>query len=325
MDLLIAKLEVAKRDIEAAARRRKQHRPNSSYDFQYPVQRSDDLVQRSNNHDVPKRRPTTAVRNTTTVSAKSNIDGESERKRGLHPKQLLSALKIGGPERSISIRKPADQWNDPRIDSRLPSLSRPRSSGNLVATELSRSKSNAKRVSKPVLDDYMYGTLERCQCQSQTQSHNNLDRVVEDAAKRRSKTEPILKVRPASSKQVSYTAYQRLDGLEPPSRGNTGYKSSYDLTDSSDADMGQRFRPKRASRSLMDLPALLKKDRTEVKEEEVYETDVDEKAARRRSHLRQKSAPSQLMKDSASRNDDRAKRRLTFMGFIKLFQHPTIG
>ena len=169
-----------------------------------------------------------------------------------------------------------------------------------------------------------------------------------EATNRRSKTFPLLNGMFTPSKHRSVRTWEPVDlpeSPESPMEFQTESNPSYDLLeflqDDCDRSTNRFPRQKRESiyekpprwadgpksKSLVNLPGLFKKDKTLVNEEEVMETSLDDTATVRRApHRRQKSLPVPLTNDvQVRKQEERVKRRQTFMGFLKLFQFQTVA
>lgn len=180
------------------------------------------------------------------------------------------------------------------------------------------------------------------QCQEETTKQTQLPT---DAAKRRSRTFPLLTGKLLPLKHSSIDAAEDREKPKTPKRREPEYTSSahvneytvsFDLEEDRDRAfyMSQSNRPKGdprektkrpnalKSQSLINLPNLLKKDRTQIHEEEVIleEDNLDDRPKTNHSHRRQKSLPIHLLDDEVARKkEERGKRRQTFIGFFKKF------
>lgn len=179
---------------------------------------------------------------------------------------------------------------------------------------------------------------------------SNLDSSPKDTSKRRSRTFPLFsrttpKQRPMSAYGNSYTSDRKSsydDSPESPMGLVNEYTISYDLADIIKEEYVQR--PKRArrrdsiekpelssgmrSRSLLNLNALLKKERTEVRTEEIAEIVLEDIPEHGRPlttanghHARQKSLPIDLNQviRPVSRTGERERKRSSFVAFFKKF------
>lgn len=313
IDLLCAKLEVAKLEQDAARRRR--HRQSAelpslteNHRHSMIIPGAESRFQAPHIQDTKKRSP-------------------SDLKKTKH---LFAALNVG-KSRSEAVRDSA-YFDALNFDTAQHIDSRRSSAGDYDAVPPHfRDTSNRQSVDMAA----------------------NLDSSPKDTAKRRSRTFPLFsritpKSRPMSSYGNLYAPDRNSSYDESPASPMglvNEYTISYDLADIIKEEHTQK--PRRTiekrresfekplwasgtrSRSLLNLNALLKKDRTEVRTEEVVVLDDIPEHEHGRPltsangyHTRQKSLPIDLNKEinmsgPILRNTERERKRSSFVAFFK--------
>ena len=231
----------------------------------------------------------------------------AEQRKPIHPNQLFAALNVGGPESEV-VESPLD-LEPPRLLGQTWFSRRASFDGDQMQPK--PRKDTPKRMS-----GMKYFISQ--DSSDFPQQHKN----PRDAAKRRSKTDPSRTAgrhNPASAHDMylenEYTvSFDILDLFKHESHSNRSNKQKHQSQSQDKPSWADGMR----SRSLLNLPALLKKDKTQVKEDEVRIPEKEERP--QTAHNRQKSLPITFVSDAVSRlKEEKGKRRQTFVGFFKKF------
>ena len=356
VDLLCAKLEAAKWEQDEAARRRRQKRRALRNSNCIPQNEANEVMWASTRMlqgiDRPRRSDSTE---------KAKTQPTRDVRRGADQQSIYAAINNWISENE-AIRHAA-VMSTPGLDC-LDTDNRPHSRrssiGDIGATRPKLVKDKSKRRSLANFLDLVTSPTEKSSQTPQKKSERP-----GDSASRRSETDPLVRRKPLPVSRGSWTTYERIEIprhsiaqdeiVESPMGFVNEYTVSYDtcelreeygrLSDCSLRSNRQSHdRPlwvERSrsditglrNRSLLNVPSMLKKDKTQAKCEEVLaelpaltesqglsETlDYTARTRYRPAHVRQKSSPENMITDAVTKikQEERAKKRQTILGFCQ--------